>query len=86
MVVVKEAQCNSAKVTELVKSFIRGAEQVTDVGAELSLILPSASASSFPALFDALEGIVELALVRLYMQIAVAKPCRQGLLEYMCPN
>ena len=63
MVVVKEAECNSAKVTELVKFFVRGAEQVTDVGAELSFVLPSASASSFPAVFDALEGILELAWV-----------------------
>ena len=57
MVVAKEEGCNSAKVTELVKSFVRGAEQVTDVGAELSLILPSAATFTFPALFDALEGI-----------------------------
>ena len=57
MVVVKEAGCNSARVVELVKSFVQEAKQVTDVGAELSLILPSAATSSFPALFEALEGI-----------------------------
>ena len=57
MVVEKEEGCNSAKVTELVKSFVQGAEELTDVGAELSLILPSAATSTFPALFNTLEGI-----------------------------
>ena len=57
MVVAKEEGCNSARVVELVKSFVRGAEELTDVGAELSLILPSAATFTFPALFDALEGI-----------------------------
>ena len=56
MVVVKEPQCDSSKVTTLVTSLVNGAEQVTDVGAELSYILPSTSTGSFPALFDALDG------------------------------
>ncbi len=57
MVVVKEAECDSAKVTHLVTSLVQGAEQVTDVGAELSYVLPSSASSSFPSLFEALEGM-----------------------------
>ena len=38
------------------KSFVPEAEQVTDVGAELSFILPSSSTPSFPNLFDRLEA------------------------------
>jgi len=34
--------------------------QVTDVGAELSFVLPSEAAPYFPALFDTLEGMCEL--------------------------
>ena len=56
MVVVKEPHCDSVKVTDMVTSLVEGSEQVTDVGAELSYILPSASTGSFPALFDALDG------------------------------
>ena len=37
-------------------SFVPGAEQVSDVGAELSFILPSSSTPSFPNLFDRLEA------------------------------
>ncbi len=57
MVVVKDAECDSSKVTHLVTSLVQGAEQVTDVGAELSFVLPSTSSPTFPALFDALEGV-----------------------------
>ena len=41
---------------QLVKSFVPEAEQVTDVGAELSFILPSSSTPMFPSLFDRLES------------------------------
>ena len=34
--------------------------QVTDVGAELSFVLPSEAAPYFPALFDTLEGVYKL--------------------------
>ena len=40
---------------QLVKSFVPKAEQVTDVGAELSFILPASSAPSFPDLFSRLD-------------------------------
>ena len=56
MVVVKEPHCDSSKVTALVISIVKGSKQVTDVGAELSYILPSTATESFPSLFDALEG------------------------------
>ncbi len=56
MVVVKESECDSAKVSQLVKSHVPGAQQVTDVGAELSFVLPSTSSAGFPELFDAIEG------------------------------
>jgi ATP-binding cassette subfamily A (ABC1) protein 3 len=42
-------------VEQLVKSFVSEAEQVTDVGAELSFILPASSAPSFPVLFSRLD-------------------------------
>lgn len=56
MVVVKEPECNSEVVTQLVKSHVPGAEQDTNVAAELSFVLPSSSSRGFPALFDAIEG------------------------------
>lgn len=56
MTIVKEPGCVSHKVEELVRSFVAGAEQVTNVGAELSFILPANSTSKFPDLFDSLEG------------------------------
>ena len=56
MTMVKEPYCDSHVVTDLVKRIVNGAKQVTDVGAELSFILPSQSSQSFPALFDTLDG------------------------------
>ena len=58
MVMVKEPICDSTKVTETVTSLVQGAKNVTDVGAELSYVLPSQSSQSFPTLFDTLEGKV----------------------------
>ena len=45
-------------VTGLVTHMVTGAEQVTDVGAELSFILPSGSVSQFPDLFDKLDSML----------------------------
>ena len=56
MTIVKEATCDSSQVESLIKSMVPQAEQVTDVGAELSFILPSNSTAQFPDLFDTLEG------------------------------
>ena len=56
MTLVKEQLCDSAQVTDMVQSIVRGAEQVTDVGAELSFVLPSSATPQFPELFETLEG------------------------------
>ena len=58
MTMVKEAWCDSLAVTGLVTHMVTGAEQVTDVGAELSFILPSGSVSQFPDLFDKLDSML----------------------------
>ena len=57
MTVVKEPNCVSSKVEDLVRSYVPTAEQVTDVGAELSFILPSSATAKFPELFDSLDGM-----------------------------
>ena len=56
MTIVKASSCDSSQVEKLVKSLVPQAEQVTDVGAELSYILPSSSTPSFPELFDKIEA------------------------------
>ena len=55
LTMVKDLSCESSRVEQLVRSYVREAEQVTDVAAELSFILPSSSTPSFPDLFDKLE-------------------------------
>jgi ATP-binding cassette subfamily A (ABC1) protein 3 len=55
MTMVKEPHCDSSAVTSLVTSLVAGAQQVTDVGAELSFILPSQASTQFPHLFDVLD-------------------------------
>ena len=56
LTLVKEASCDSSRVERLFKSFIIDAKKVTDIGAELSFILPSSSTPLFPNLFDRLEA------------------------------
>ena len=56
LTLVKDISCDSSRIEQLVKSFVPEAERVTDVGAELSFILPSSSTPSFPNLFDKLEA------------------------------
>ena len=56
MTIVKDESCDPSRVESAVKSVVSKAEQATDVGAELSYILPSSSAPSFPELFDMLES------------------------------
>ena len=56
MVIVKEPACDSATVTDIVTSLVQRGKKITDVGAELSYILPSQSSQTFPNLFDTLEG------------------------------
>lgn len=56
MTIVKGEFCDPSRVENAVKSVVPGAEQATDVGAELSYILPSSFIPSFPELFDTLEA------------------------------
>lgn len=44
------------QVCDLVLREVPGSQVVTDVGAELSFILPSNATHHFPSLFDTLEG------------------------------
>ena len=55
MVVVKEPSCDTAQVTGLVTSLVPGGKNITDVGAELSYVLPSNETENFPQLFETLE-------------------------------
>ena len=56
LTVVKDEKCDSDAVSELVKGTIPGSEVGTDVGAELSFILPAQSSHLFPGLFDTFNG------------------------------
>ena len=56
MTIVKSSSCDPSKINSLVKSLVPKSEQVTNVGAELSYVLPSSSTPSFPELFDRLEA------------------------------
>lgn len=56
MTMVKDSSCSSGRVTRLVQETVAGAEQVTDVGAELSFLLPAQSTQQFPDLFDILDS------------------------------
>ena len=55
MVVVKETGCVSSRVAQIVTSMVPGSKNVTDVGTELSFVLPSTSSHHFPELFEKLE-------------------------------
>ena len=56
LTLVKDDSCNPSQVERAVKSVVSDAEKSTDVGAELSYILPSSATGSFPQLFDKLEA------------------------------
>ena len=56
MTIVKEPNCVSENVEKLIHNYVPDAKQVTDVGAELSFVLPSQGASKFPEMFDSLDG------------------------------
>ena len=55
MTLLKEKKLVTSEIEHIVKSFVPSAERLTDVGMELSFILPSTAASSFPDLFENLE-------------------------------
>ena len=98
MTLVKEQLCDSAQVTDMVQSIVRGAEQVTDVGAELSFVLPSSATPQFPELFETLEGTYVLRNLRictisrshnLHAQSTnfhLASPPESELLLWMCSS
>ena len=67
MTVVKEARCESQTIIELVTRTVDEAKSVTDVGAELSFILPSQSAHQFPQLFDILDGELNINIISLFI-------------------
>ncbi len=72
MTVVKKIGCDSSQVKNLVKSMVENAQQVTDVGAELTFILPSHTTPNFPDLFDTLEGttiVDNIVVVQLLMSL-----------------
>ncbi|XP_067672614.1 phospholipid-transporting ATPase ABCA3-like [Haliotis asinina] len=55
MVIVKEPQCVVEKITALVVKYIPEAELESNIGAELSYILPQESAHNFEELFSQLQ-------------------------------
>ena len=55
MVIVKEELCDVPKISLLVQSYVPQAKLETNVGAELSYILPHESSDKFEALFTDLE-------------------------------
>ena len=56
MTIVKELSCDSSAVISLVQQMVAGAKLNTDIGAELSFVLPFQSSHSFPELFDTIDG------------------------------
>ena len=56
LTIVKDDSCDPSQVERAVRSAVSDAEQSTDVGAELSYVLPSSATGSFPQLFDKLEA------------------------------
>ena len=74
MTMVKSSKCDSGLVTGLVKDTVSGAEQVTDVGAELSFLLPSQSAQQFPDLFDILDSKCTMHRFLLHFTVSSSSP------------
>ena len=55
MTLVKGSGCNVPAITDLVSSFVPTAQFVSDIGAELTFILPKQYTQIFPEMFDSLE-------------------------------
>ena len=72
MVVVKDPSCDTAQVTSIVTSLVRGGKNVTNVGTELSYVLPSNSSQKFPELFDTLDGQFYRRFRILHMTLSMA--------------
>ena len=63
------------QVCDLVLGKVPESQVMTDVGAELSFILPSTATHHFPALFDTLEGqtcLLHAVLTRRYVHFVVS--------------
>lgn len=56
MVIVKDENCKVPKIAHLVQSYVPQAKLETNVGAELSYILPHESSDRFEELFTELEN------------------------------
>ncbi|CAI9722811.1 ATP-binding cassette sub-family A member 3 [Octopus vulgaris] len=56
LVIVKTPQCNVANVTQLLKSFVPEAMMESNVGAELSYLLPHDSSCYFEKLFNTIQS------------------------------
>ena len=74
MTVVKESNCVSENVERLILSYVPNAKQVTDVGAELSFVLPSSGAAKFPEMFDSLDGTFKYST----SMLVYSEPCNMG--------
>eukprot|EP00052_Salpingoeca_macrocollata_P025254 m.229564 g.229564 ORF g.229564 m.229564 type:complete len:1857 (+) comp22401_c4_seq1:3439-9009(+) len=56
MTMVKESNCDTARVESLVSSAVPGAVLEADAGAELSFLLPQHETASFPTLFSSMDA------------------------------
>ena len=56
MVIVKSNVCDVNNITQVVKSYVPQAEVESNIGAELSYILPQESCGQFEALFTQLQN------------------------------
>ena len=56
LTLVKGPSCDSREMSELVTSTVPGSQLATDVGAELTFLLPFTSSQYFPVLLESLEG------------------------------
>ncbi|XP_044534952.1 phospholipid-transporting ATPase ABCA3-like [Gracilinanus agilis] len=55
MIIVKDSNCDAAKIFEIIQEYIPNANLESNTGAELSFILPKESTDRFEALFTRLE-------------------------------
>lgn len=56
MVIVKDKTCDVNQLIQLVQSYVPLAKVESNVGAELSFVLPHESSSNFESMFLDLEG------------------------------
>ena len=56
MTVVKGSHCESPAVERLVKQTVSGAKLMSDIGTELSFVMPREESGNFPTLFGDLEN------------------------------